>query len=230
MYEHLMGLIEKYNVEIAHCSYNNYINDEFSSAVGNEGHIVLMNHDEALSCLLSGKYFAGGMWNKLYSMTLLNNLRLDESIKINEDVLMNFELFDKTNRSVYSDRALYNYYQIPTSSSHSTDYIQICEEALYVANKMLDLSRDKSYEREAKIRVAGISLGLYKSYKLSYDKSVKLKSKNLKATIIDNNKNKFHIRRNDKIKYIMLRYVPYIYIGLYKVYDKIRKPKLDPEQ
>ena len=95
---------------------------------------------------------------------------------------------------------------------------------------MLDLSRGKSYEREAKISVAGISLGLYKSYKLSYDKSVKLKSKNLKATIIDNNKNKFYIRRNDKIKYIMLRYVPYIYIGLYKVYDKIRKPKLDPEQ
>ena len=206
------------------------VDDKFDSSVGNAGKIIVMNHDEALSCLLSGRYFAGGMCNKLYAIALFNNLRLDESIKINEDVLMNFELFNKTNRSVYSDKALYNYYQIPTSSSHSTDYIQIGEESLYVANKMLDLSRGKSYEREAKIRVAGISLGLYQAYKLSYDKSVKLKAINLKATIIDNNKNNFHIRRNDKIKYFMLRYIPYVYIGLYKIYDKIRKPKIDPKQ
>lgn len=230
MYEHLIWLMDEYNAQIAHCSYNNYVDDKFDSSVGNVGKIVEMNHDEALSCLLSGRYFAGGMCNKLYSISLFNNLRLDENIKINEDVLMNFELFNKTNKSVYSDKALYNYYQIPTSSSHSTNYIQIGEESLYVANKMFDLSKGKSYEREAKIRVAGISLGLYQTYKLSHDKSIKLKEKNLKASIIENNKNKFYIRRNDKIKYIMLRYIPCIYIGLYKIYDKLRKPKIDPKQ
>lgn len=81
------------NVDIVHCSYKNV--DESGnilSVVGSKSKQIKMNHDEGMECLLAGKYFAGGLWNKIYRAKLFSNVRLKEDIKFNEDVLANYYL------------------------------------------------------------------------------------------------------------------------------------------
>ena len=229
MYEHLMGLFAKYDVDIAHCSYNTVFSNGKICPVGNMGKEVIQSRDEAIDCLISGKLFAGGLCNKVYKIHLFDGVRLDSTIKFNEDGLMNFHLFSRSKKSVYSDRALYNYYQCENSSTHTANRIKAATDKVKVAEEILKNSIGESFELSAKRRLAGVQLGLFGVY--SMDKKIvdKTSIKNLEKEII-NWKNKGLYSRNEKIKILMFRFFPWIYKVLYIGYDKIRVKKLDPEQ
>ena len=109
MYEELLKIITRYDVKIAHCSYANDDEDgNLISVVGDHGKLVIQNHDEAIACLLDGRLFVGSICNKLYDKTIFSKCRLDESIKYNEDILLNFFLFDQVVSSVYIDKPFYH--------------------------------------------------------------------------------------------------------------------------
>lgn len=231
MYEKLVQIIKKYSVKIAHCSYKN-VNESgvVLSVVGNKGKIVKQSHDEAMSCLLSGNLFAGGLWNKIYDITLFSDVRLDETIKFNEDVLANYCLFDKVEASVYIDEAFYNYVEIESSSTHSADAVVLGQQTLYVSKKMFELSTGKNYEEIAKNRVAVCTLGLYRAYIFSDDFSLNEEKKNIMTDIMSYKKQGFYHSKKEKTLVFLYKYVPHLFRGLFRLYDKIRVKKLDPEQ
>lgn len=137
MYKNLMDLFDT-NVDIVHCSYKNV--DESGnilSVVGSKSKQIKMNHDEGMECLLAGKYFAGGLWNKIYRAKLFSNVRLKEDIKFNEDVLANYYLFDNANNTVYSDEPFYNYVACDDSSTHSANALISYKHGYEVARIML---------------------------------------------------------------------------------------------
>lgn len=231
MYENLVEIIRNYNVKIAHCSYKNVNeNGNLLSVVGDTGKITEQDHNEAMSCILSGNFFAGGLCNKLFSASLFDGVRLNEDINFNEDVLTNYYLFDKVEKSVYSDRALYNYVVNNLSATHSANPVNSGEECLYVAKQMLKKSIGKPYERCAKTRVSYNALVLYRAYLFSDGKSVNGKRKKLKSEILEWNKEGFYINKKEKLTVLMYRFIPHLYKLLYKVYDKVRIKRLDPEQ
>lgn len=229
MYEYLINLIEKYGVDIAHCSYANVDKDGNKRAVGNMGREILQNHDEALKCLVSGNLFTGGLWNKLYKRELFNNVRLDETIKFNEDVLINYELFDKAKTSVYSDRAMYNYYANDESATHSSDSVLANRQCMYVSELIYQKSKDKSYEIEAEKRLAYTAMVLYRAYLYSASVS-KAEKKELKHRLREFDANNLYVGKNEKLSVYMMSHMPLFYKLFYKFYDKIRVKKLDPEQ
>ena len=180
MYECLIGIIKKYNVKIAHCSYKNVDeNENILSAVGDTGKIIQQSHDEAISCILNGNIFAGGLCNKLFDSKLFYDIRLDENIKFNEDVLANYCLFDKVDTSVYVDRALYNYVACESSSTHSANSLVSAEQSLFVAKKMLKLSKGKTYEYDSQNRVAKNLLVFYRADIFACNKTLKSEKKNV---------------------------------------------------
>lgn len=231
MYEKLIKIIKKYNVKIAHCSYKN-VNESgvVLSVVGNKGKIVKQSHDEAMSCLLSGNLFAGGLWNKMYDSTLFSDVRLDETIKFNEDVLANYCLFDKVEASVYTDEAFYNYVEVESSSTHSADYVISGNQTLYVSKKMLELSTGKNYEEIAKNRVAVSTLCLYRAYIFSDDFSLNEEKKSIMTDIMSYKKQGFYRSKKEKTLVFLYKYAPHLFRVLFRLYDKIRVKKLDPEQ
>ncbi len=230
MYSFLMSLAVEYNVKIAHCSYANVDEGGNRSVVGDTGKILVQNRDEALECLLLGKYFTGGLWNKLYSSYLFKNVRLDESIKFNEDVLFNVELFLQTDKSVYSDRALYNYYANPQSATHSARGYLNNEQCTYASEKMYELCKGEAFEEAAYSRMVLNYLLLYSAYVFS---GLNRKDSRILQT---RKKLKFYYKsnaikgRNNRIKAFALLYCRPFYKFGYKLYDKIRVKKLDPEQ
>lgn len=230
MYNTLIDMFDD-EIDIVHCSYKNV--DELGnvlSVVGAKDKTIKMNHDTGLECLLAGKYFAGGLWNKIYRTKLFNNVRLKENIKFNEDVLANYYLFDNANNTVYSDEPFYNYVACDNSSTHSANALISCKQGYEVAKTMLHESMKKSYYESAKIRYLGNLLSLYGAYRTSSSKVEKPNCDKIYAEIKSYKEDGYYQGRRDKILIFMYRCMPSLYSAAYKVYDKIRVKKLDPEQ
>lgn len=231
MYESLVSLIQKHQVQIAHCSYKNVNeNGEIISIVGNTGKILQQGHDEAIECFLTDRLFCEALWNKLYSKDLFDTVRLNEDLRINEDVLANFQLFKSVEKSVFYDRSFYSYVDNSHSVTHSeSGGLFSAEQALTVAKMIYQLSVGESYELLAKRKVAVKALNLYKEFvRCENDKTIIEKTVLLKNEI--KGYKSLYLRKNDKIAYCLLMYFPRFFKLIYRRYEKIRVKKLDPIQ
>ncbi len=229
MYQSLMELFQRYNADIVHCSYKTVHINGSVIPVGGTGKIVVQESDEAIEYLISGKLFGSGLCNKIFKKELLKNSRLNENIKINEDYLMNFELFEKASCIVYLDSPFYNYMQLESSSTHTTNSAKSACDKYRVSQKIYDKSIGKVYEPTAKRKLASTLLGLYGSYSLNKDTVTKRELKNLEKQVIGF-KNQGLYSKNDRIRFVLFRFFPKFYSFSYKFYDRIRIKKLDPEQ
>lgn len=112
MYETLLNNALKYHADISHCGYQMV----FPSRVDyyyNTKKTVVQDNRQGLADLLSGDFVEPGLWNKLIKAKIVQNVvhqrLIDSSIRINEDLLMNFYFFNKAEQSVYQDVCPYHY-------------------------------------------------------------------------------------------------------------------------
>jgi glycosyltransferase involved in cell wall biosynthesis len=122
MFETLMKNAEKHNVDISHCGCQMVSEDgKDRTYFYNTGKIVVQNNEEALRDLVSGSVYEPSLCNKIFRKSLFSNLinnnLMDKSIKINEDLLMNYWLFKESNGSVFEDVCLYQYISTANSAS-----------------------------------------------------------------------------------------------------------------
>ena len=120
MYERLLRNAIKYGADISHCGYQMVFPSRVSYYY-NTGKLVQQDHDAGLHDLIEGRFVEPGLWNKLYQRDLFTGLadRMDASIRINEDVLMNYWLFKAAQCSVYEDVCPYHYIVRPGSAANS---------------------------------------------------------------------------------------------------------------
>ena len=123
MLERLHENAVQYGADIAHCGYRMV----FPSRVdyyGGTGEIAVHDRKAGLRRLLAGKT-EPGLWNKLFRRELTDGLLrfggMDDSVRVNEDLLMNFYLFRMAEKSVYEDVCPYAYIVRPGSAAASRD-------------------------------------------------------------------------------------------------------------
>lgn len=109
MYEILLNNMIKYNADISHCGYQMIFLDGKINRFYGTGCIKEQSCELGQIDLLEGKMVEPGLCNKLYRKELFDGMNMDQSIKINEDLLMNFYLFKKSNKSVFYDVCKYHY-------------------------------------------------------------------------------------------------------------------------
>ena len=111
MYERLLKNAMENQADISHCGYQMVFSDHVDYYYGTK-QFSLYDHREALKELLGGR-FEPSLGNKLYTkslvMELVDSRVIQTDIKINEDLLMNYYLFDKSKTSVFEDLCLYHY-------------------------------------------------------------------------------------------------------------------------
>lgn len=108
MYETLLKNAIENNSDISHCGYQMV----FPSRVDyyyNTGKKVIQDNKKGIRDIIVGDYVEPGIWNKLYRVDILKNLRMPSDIKINEDVIFNFYAFVNSQKSVYEDLPFYHY-------------------------------------------------------------------------------------------------------------------------
>lgn len=118
MYENLIGLAIEYDADIAHCGYQMVFPDRVDLYHGTK-QLKVQDTYTGVKDLLEGSLVEPGLVNKIYRKVLFNNLEYDESIVIHEDLLLNYYLFQKARRSVFSDMPYYHYMVRANSASTS---------------------------------------------------------------------------------------------------------------
>lgn len=122
MYFSLMKNAMEYQADISHCGYEMDFPDRTDLYYGTDSIIYQDNH-MGLKDLLSGIFIEPALVNKLYRKNLINGIEnekgLDSTIRINEDLLMNFYLFKKAKKAIYYDKCYYHYIIRKNSASTS---------------------------------------------------------------------------------------------------------------
>ena len=121
MYEHLMRNALEHGADISHCGYRMVFPNGRLDWYYNTGRLVEQDHEAGLRDLVSGCFVEPALWNKLFHKELFRNMagKMDYSIKINEDVLMNYYLFREAKSAVYEDFCPYHYVLRPGSAATS---------------------------------------------------------------------------------------------------------------
>lgn len=135
MYEHLMGNAREHHADISHCGYRMVFPNGRVDWYYNTGRLVEQDHEAGLRDLVEGKFVEPGLVNKLFRTSLFTDLdrRMDASIKINEDVLMNYYLFKESNRAIYEDFCPYHYVLRAGSAATSSVNIHQLEDPIKVS-------------------------------------------------------------------------------------------------
>lgn len=111
MFEHLLKNAVEYKADISHCGYQMVFPDRVDY-YNNTGELRVQETQTALVGLMNGS-IEPGLWNKLFIKRLfapiLSDNLIDTTIRINEDLLMNFFLFRGATVSVFEDICPYHY-------------------------------------------------------------------------------------------------------------------------
>lgn len=112
MYSRLINNAINNNALISHCGYQ-MVFPSRKDYYHDTGVIKVQDHITGLKDLLSGTLIEPGIWNKIYHKSLFEKLlhsdKMDYNIKINEDLLMNYYLFNYCEASVFEDFCPYHY-------------------------------------------------------------------------------------------------------------------------
>lgn len=119
MYARLLNNAIMHNADISHCGYQICFDDGRVHYFHNTGTMEVHNRKQAIQELLSGQRIEPGLCNKLFAKSLFQDLKMDTSIKINEDLLMNYYLFASAESAVYEDWCPYHYIVRATSASRA---------------------------------------------------------------------------------------------------------------
>lgn len=113
MFAMLLSDAKRYHADIAHCGYQMVFPDGHVDRYYGSEQILEQDRKTGLIDLLEGTIIEPGLCNKLYHHSLIERLRqdprMDKTIRINEDLLMNFLLFSYAHKSVFRDECKYHY-------------------------------------------------------------------------------------------------------------------------
>lgn len=227
MYETLLNLATCYQVDIAHCGYKKIHLDGTEKDVQGTGKLLVQDSQEAIECLLTGKFFVGSPCNKLYKRELFSDIHFDTSLKINEDVLVNVQIFLKAKKLVFLDVPKYHYFEREGSSCSRTDLLRKKQDCVAAAEKMLKVCEGTSLEGICASRLLGTLRDLFRAYLLTDKRGTKAVREEICNRISAISPLCKSRSLRNEINYLFMRYLPGLYRAVYTLYDHIRKPNWD---
>ena len=120
MYARLLEIAQAYNMDIAHCGHQLHFPNDRVEFVHNTGKFRQQDRRLALWDLLDNNEVSLSLCTKLYRRHLFEGLEdwMDTSIKYNEDLMMNYYLFDKAGGAIFEGICPYHYILRPGSASY----------------------------------------------------------------------------------------------------------------
>lgn len=132
LYERLLDNAIKYDADISHCGVRFCFPDGHEEAHYATGRVIIQDNFNGQKDLLEGIFVEPGLWNKLYKSSLIENSCLDDTILNNEDLLRNFVLFGRAQKSIYEDFCGYQYFQ--REGSMSKDKSKLLKSEMHIFN------------------------------------------------------------------------------------------------
>lgn len=153
MYKKLYDNLIEYNADISHCGHDIVRLNGKRESFYVTGRLAQQDKISGIKSLISGS-FEPSLCNKLYRYNLLHNLFnsdvMDCSIKINEDLLMNYYLFKQAQTTVFEDVCLYHYLKREGSASSVAVSSKMIWDQINVKQIILKDSIGSEYEEAAR--------------------------------------------------------------------------------
>lgn len=222
MYELLLRNALKYQADISHCGYQMVFPNRVDHYY-NTGEVKIQNQYEGVYDLVKADKVEPGLWNKLYKRELVSEHRLDNKIKINEDLLYNYIMFKEAKNSVFEDVSKYCYMKRNNSASTSKVSKNRLEDPLLVLQKMMKQETGETYQLLEK-RYAYLleKVASMKSSKLD-DELVKIcrKRRDELRSIIKSHELKANYTKKEMFQLKLAAYCPVIYRLLNAMYASL---------
>ena len=121
MYARLLQNALDTGADISHCGYRMIVPSGRVDYYYNTGRIIEQDCATGLRDLIEGDMVEPGIWNKLYRKALFTEMseKMDATIRINEDLLMNFHLFSAAKEAIFEDFCPYHYIVRSGSAANS---------------------------------------------------------------------------------------------------------------
>lgn len=223
MYEQLVHHMQTHGADISHCGYKHLVRDEVR-LINDTKQIRPQTREEALECLLSGRLFSGSLCCKLFRRELLEGLSFREELKNNEDILLCFEIFNRSRRSVFADFPLYNYYaRLGTSAVFTLPSQKKLQDSCLVSRLIYETLRNTPLHDTAAARYIR-SLRAYYQYCVQNEPD---KCSNIRSDLIRIARESGRLDWKLTIAVNLIRYCPWMFRLVYSVYDKFRRPQYE---
>lgn len=229
MYEVLIKNAHIYNADISHCGYKMVFPSKQVEYYGS-GIIKKQSKKEALGDLLSGYPIEPGLCNKLYRRELFKSIRLNESIRYNEDLLANFYLFELADKSVYLDETKYHYILRKNSAATSKNNIKKMKDPVKVWEEILILvSGDPTLYEIALKRFLHVLVNNILYFEPNINEDIKKYQKVCKMKLreqLKNNRN-VYLLKSLKIFFLLYgsSYFPFVMKNIKRIYNSFHKNK-----
>lgn len=222
MYEMLINNAIKYDADISHCGYKVVENNK-ETLFYDTKQIIIQDRKRGLLDLFEGTLIEPSLCNKIFRESIVGNIRLDESIKINEDLYFNVLLFDKCNKSVFEDKAKYYYMKRDSSATISSlNNIRKVMDPLKVYDMIVDLYKgDRDILPYAKKMKIERNINIYNLLTLENNTELKKLKKQIRHYIkLSENevKNNKQVTRKTRFMVYGIIYIRFIYDLIYKLY------------
>lgn len=221
MFELLVRTMQHHHADISHCGFNRVENGVIRPIYDSK-QTMLQTSEEAIRCLLTGKFFTGSLWNKLFKKSILEGLFFCEELRINEDILFGFEAFKRAKQIVFSDFAKYNYM---IRGGNSACFITPDEKKLKDSMRVNRYMYEELLESNLESVAAGRYLRSLSGFFRNSMSNRKKESKSIAETIWSVARKTTTLEKNMKLTAYLIHYCPKIYCLIFSVYDRIRKPK-----
>lgn len=111
MYERLLENAHSSGADISHCGHQLLFSDGRMEYVHKSEKVRVQDHQTGLWELLDNREVSLSLCTKLYRRELFQGIEdwMDTKIRYNEDLMMNFFLFDRANSSVFEGNCPYHY-------------------------------------------------------------------------------------------------------------------------
>ena len=228
MYEMLINNAVRYAADISHCGYQMVFPNRVDYYYGT-GRLVEQDHKTGIKDLLEGTFVEPGLCNKLYNRKLFQELieksQMDFSIKNTEDFLMNYYLFNKANKSVFSDECPYHYLVRQGSAATSgvnannlLDPLKVFRIVEEETKDELDLNQIVKRRIVAQlIKLSTMDAAKYKLFIAPYQKEAR---KELRTMLMSILKGKYS--KKQKCMALCVAVFPGFYSVIHKIYARIK--------
>ncbi len=128
--ERLLRNAIQYDADISHCGMKFCFYDGRVKLHHGTGEVIELDNVTGVNELLRGGRIEPSLCNKLYRRELLKDSCLDTSVINNEDLLRNYILFSRANKSIFEDFCGYQYWRRAESMSNSGFKAKVCKDVL----------------------------------------------------------------------------------------------------
>lgn len=220
MYEVLYKNAQEFNADISHCGHDIRWLDGRKEEFYGTGRLAQQDKISGIKSLISGS-FEPGLCNKLYKYTLLHSLFhsgvMDFSIKINEDLLMNYYLFKMAETTVLEDVCLYHYVKREGSASASGWNKDIIWNPIKVRQIIKEDSLGTEYENDARIVYLFLCVNQYNNLVKQKNDYFSLDKQKIRELIVENKKDIRLLKKKHALGARIIVSFPKLYDALYRI-------------